>query len=415
MDGLRTLAAIIAVLLVVVVVHEMGHYLVAKWSGIQVDEFAVGFGPKLLWRRIGETVYALRAVPAGGFVRLAGMTGLPEERDPGPRAFWRASIPRRTATILAGGIFNLVFAGLVFSALAVPGHDSTIPSWSALAPAGVRSGDSIVAVNGRRIDHTDGDTVANDLHAATDGSDGRAVAVVYATPDGGQHTVTVRPVLLLNNDDRTNTLPAQLVVTRIDGKPVGTGDPRALFGDGASAKVCGHTPDSPGTEVCGTLGGVATGSGDIGRAEAAWRFGFSPDYEGSSLPYALARGFTSVPQQIGATFSGLYQILTTPSSGGIKGNVQGPVGVVRSTGDAAEGGWGSYIFWVGFLSLNLGMFNLLPIPFLDGGRFAFIVLEALRRRRVDPRREAMVHYVGLMLIMALVVYVTFTGDLGGRS
>src|SRR5258707_6442335 len=154
MDALRTLFAIIAVLLIVVIVHEMGHYLVAKRSGIQVDEFAVGFGPKLLWKRVGETVYALRAIPAGGFVRLAGMTGLPEEKDPGPRAFWRASIPRRTATILAGGIFNLVFAGLVFSALAVPGQASDVPSWSPLAAVGVRSGDSIIAVNGHRIDHT---------------------------------------------------------------------------------------------------------------------------------------------------------------------------------------------------------------------------------------------------------------------
>jgi regulator of sigma E protease len=75
----------------------------------------------------------------------------------------------------------------------------------------------------------------------------------------------------------------------------------------------------------------------------------------------------------------------------------------------------SFLDWVGFLSLNLGIFNLLPIPFLDGGRFAFIVLEAARRRRVDPRLEQMVHAAGLMLILALVVYVTLTGDIGGRS
>jgi regulator of sigma E protease len=413
-DALRTLFAIIAVLLIVVIVHEMGHYLVAKRSGIQVDEFAVGFGPKLFWKRVGETVYALRAIPAGGFVRLAGMTGLPEEKDPGPRAFWRASIPRRTATILAGGVFNLVFAGLVFSALAMPGQASDVPSWSPLAAAGVRSGDSIVAVNGRRIDHTDIDTVSRDLHAATDGSRGQPVTVVYATSDGAQHTVTVKPVLLLNNDDRTNSLPSQLIVDSVDGHPLTSGDPRALFGDGATVTVCGHLPDNR-DQICGNVAAVTDGSGDIGRAEAAWRFGFAPDFDGNSPPYALARGFTQVPAEIGSTFSGLYQILTTPSSGGIKGNVQGPVGVVRSTGEAAQGGWRSFVGWIGFLSLNLGLFNLLPVPFLDGGRFAFIVLEAVRRRRVDPRREALVHYFGLMLILALVVYVTFTGDIGGRS
>ena len=75
----------------------------------------------------------------------------------------------------------------------------------------------------------------------------------------------------------------------------------------------------------------------------------------------------------------------------------------------------SFLEWMGFLSLSLGLFNLLPIPFLDGGRFVFIMLEAIRHRRVDPQREAVIHYVGLMLILALVFYVTLTGDIGGRS
>jgi regulator of sigma E protease len=415
MDVLRTIVAIVAVLVTVVVVHEMGHYLVAKWSRIQVDEFAVGFGPRLFWRRRGETVYALRAIPAGGFVRLAGMTGLPEEKDPGPRAFWRASIPRRTATILAGGIFNLVFAGLVFSALAIPGESSTVPSYGPLAQAGVQSGDDVVAVDGRSIDLSDPQTVTRDLHAATDSSDGRPVSVTYVTASGTRHTTTVKPILVVANGDRSNGLPDAFIVDSIDGHPVGTGDPRALFGNGAAVKVTGHLPDDAGHEHSGTVSGVSTGAGDIGQVEAGWRLGFTPGFKGNSLPYAVARGFTRVPDTIAATFTGLYQIITTPNSGGIKDNVQGPVGVVRETGNAAQGGWTSFLDWVGFLSLNLGIFNLLPIPFLDGGRFAFIVLEAIRRRRVDPRLEQMVHAAGLMLILALVFYVTLTGDIGGRS
>jgi regulator of sigma E protease len=413
---LRTIVAIMVVLVTVVVVHELGHYLVAKRSGIQVDEFAVGFGPKLVWRRIGETVYALRLLPAGGFVRLAGMTGLPEEKDPGPRAFWRASIPRRSATILAGGVFNLVFAGIVFSALAIPGHDSQVSRHEPLANAGMQSGDQVVAVDGRRIDTSSPERVTDGLHAATDASQGRPVHVVYRTPSGAEHTITVTPVLVLYNLDRTNTLPDQLAVDTIDGHPVGSGDPSSLFGNGASVKVTGHTLDDARTTVKGVVDGVSSGNGGvIGHAQAAWRLGFTPGYPGNSLPYALARGFTAVPTTIADTFTGLWDILTTPTSGGLRGNVQGPVGVVRSTGDAAQNGWMDFLNWIGFLSLNLGLFNLLPIPFLDGGRFAFIVLEALRRRRVDPRREAMVHYFGLMLILALVVYVTFTGDIGGRS
>ena len=245
MEALRTVLAIIVVLLTVVIVHELGHYLVAKRSGIQVDEFAVGFGPKLIWRRVGGTVYALRAIPAGGFVRLAGMTGLPEERDPGPRAFWRAIIPRRTATILAGGVFNLVFAGIVFSILAMPGQASQIQSWSPLYQAGMRAGDSIVSVNGVSIDRSDAQSVTNDMHAATDATQGRPATVVYQTPSGVQKTTTVHPFLVLLNGDRINKLPEQIAVDTIDGKPVGPGDPAALFGNGATVQVTGHQVDDP--------------------------------------------------------------------------------------------------------------------------------------------------------------------------
>jgi regulator of sigma E protease len=177
--------------------------------------------------------------------------------------------------------------------------------------------------------------------------------------------------------------------------------------------ITGHQPGDTKTYT-GTVTGVTTGAGDIGRVEAGWRFGFSPGWEGNNPIYALGRGFTRVPVTIAATFTGFYQVLTTPNSGGVSGNVQGPVGIVRTTGDVAQAGWMAFLEWMAFLSLSLGIFNLLPIPFLDGGRFVFIMLEAIRRRRVDPRREAIIHYVGLMLILALVFYVTFTGDIGGR-
>jgi regulator of sigma E protease len=414
METLRTIGAIIVLFVTVVVVHEFGHYIVAKRSGIQVDEFAVGFGPRVLWKRVGETIYSLRAIPAGGFVRLAGMTGLPQEKDPGARAFWRATIPRRAATILAGGVFNLVFAGLIFSVLAVPAQDPVIPSYSPLVAAGVPDGAKIVSVDGRQIDRSDVDSVTNDMHAATDGTQGRPATVVYDAPDGSRHTAQVAPYLSIVNLDRSNSLPGVLAVDTINGQPVGTGDAASLFGSGNAVKITGHIPGDTKT-YSGTVGNVGDGAGDIGRIEAGWRFGFSPGWNGNSLPFALGRGFERVPSTIAATFTGLYQVITTPNSGGVSGNVQGPVGIVRQTSDAAQAGWMSFLEWMGFLSLSLGLFNLLPIPFLDGGRFVFIMLEAIRRRRIDPQREAVIHYVGLMLILALVFYVTLTGDIGGRS
>jgi len=413
-DTLRTIVAIIVLIITVVVVHEFGHFIVAKRSGIQVDDFSVGFGPKLIWKRVGETVYAIRLLPFGGFVKLAGMTGLPEEKDPGPRAFWRASIPRRSATILAGGVFNLVFAGLVFSALAIPAQSSSIPAWSPLAQAGVPDGAKVLSVNGATINRSDVDSVTTDMHAATDATKGEQATVVYTTSDGSRHTATVTPYLQVINEDRSNKLPSVLAIDSINGSPVSAGDPARLFQDGAAVKITAHAPGDTGSTYSGTLANVADGDGAIGKVQAGWRFGFAPGWEGNNPIYALGRGFTQVPTTIAGTFTGFYQVLTTPNSGGVSGNVQGPVGIVKSTGDAAQAGWMAFLQWMAFLSLSLGLFNLLPIPFLDGGRFVFIVLEAIRRRRVDPRREAMIHYVGLMLILALVFYVTFTGDIGGR-
>lgn len=413
MDVLRTVGAIMALLVIVVVVHEAGHYLVAKRSGIQVDEFAVGFGPKILWKRVGETVYSLRLLPAGGFVRLAGMTGLPEETDPGPRAFWRASIPRRSATILAGGVFNMIFAGILFGILAMPSQPSQVVNGTPLAAAGVQSGDTIVSVDGRHINDADQQSVTSDMHSATIATQGRPATVVYRTPSGATRTTTVTPILELLNFNANNPLPAQLIVDTIAGAPPTPGDPAALFHDGATVKVTGHLlGDSK--QYSGTVTGVTTGTGSIGQVQSAWLFGFAPGWEGNSLPYALGRGFSAVPSTIAGTFSNLWQVLTTPNSGGVSGNLQGPVGIVRDTGAAAQAGWLQFLEFMALISLNLGLFNLLPIPFLDGGRFVFIALEAVRRRRVDPRREAMIHYVGLMLILALVAYVTVTGDIGGR-
>ncbi|TMD09951.1 MAG: site-2 protease family protein, partial [Chloroflexi bacterium] len=99
--GWQTIPAILLVLFVVITFHELGHYLLAKWSGIRVDEFAIGFGPKVYGRRIGETLYSIRLLPAGGFVRMAGMMGIEGEADAGPRNFYCAAIPRKAATILA--------------------------------------------------------------------------------------------------------------------------------------------------------------------------------------------------------------------------------------------------------------------------------------------------------------------------
>jgi regulator of sigma E protease len=124
---------------------------------------------------------------------------------------------------------------------------------------------------------------------------------------------------------------------------------------------------------------------------------------------AVGASVREVGVLIGGTFAGLYQLATDKQLGGFLGpnGVRGPVGIVKQTATEAQGGSSTLIFWVGFLSLSLGLVNILPFPALDGGRAAFLVLEAIRGRPVDPAREQMVHYVGLAILFALIGLVTY--------
>jgi regulator of sigma E protease len=422
--GWQTIPAILLVLLVIVSVHELGHYLVAKWSGIRVEEFAVGFGPILLARRIGETVYSVRLVLAGGYVRMAGMMGLEGETDAGERNFYRATIPRKAATILAGGVFNLLLAAVLYSVVAIPATPGIIEPDSPLAAAGLTPRETLLRAGGHPVDTHDPLKATAAVHRATAESQGRPVSVTYRDARGGTRTVETAPLLVVDNQrvpaDAAHVGAAPqgpLVVEAIDGRPqrqggtpLLTGDPAALLGDGRPVRISGHLLGDPRQRFTDALvSGVTDGQVPaIGTAVASWKFGLTAGADGRSLPSAIADGFTTVPRQVGEIFGGVYTLLTTPNSGGITGpnGVSGPIGIVRFTNVAAQDGWRDLLAWMALLSVNLGVVNLLPIPFLDGGRFVFIAIEALRRRRVRPQLEMAFHYAGLMLILTFVIFVS---------
>ena len=409
----------------VIFLHELGHFLLAKWSGIRVDEFAVGFGPKVYGRQIGETLYSIRLVPAGGFVRMAGMMGIEGEADAGERNFYRATIPRKSATILAGGIFNLFLAGILFSVAAVPAIPASIGVDSPLALAGVTADEPLLKAGGIPIDPHDRDKASDALHQVTAASRGAVIPVVYRDRAGQERTVQIAPLLVVDNeripssDAARKAAPPQgfLVVESVDGRPqrqgntpLLTGDPAQLLGSGRPVRVSGHILGAPDQRVTdATLAGVEDGAQAApGAVAASWKLGLGPGEQARSLPAALAAGFREVPTQISGTFTGVYSLITNPNTGGVLGpnGVSGPVGIVRITNVVAKSGWLNLITWMGTLSVALGVFNLLPIPFLDGGRFVFIVIEAVRRRRVRPQLEIAVHYAGLMVLLTFVVLVT---------
>lgn len=408
--------AFILLIFVVVIVHETGHFVFAKLAGVRVDEFAIGFGPRLLSKKWGETVYALRAIPAGGFVRMAGMLGLQGEADAGERNFYRASIPKRFITILAGVLFNFVFAAGCFAVVYMQSTPSRVQPSSPAQKAGLREGDEILRVDGTVIRSDTKEHVTDDLHTVTAAAQGRPMRVTYRGSDGTVRTTTVKPELVVINDSTTggaNSVPTgELIIASINGEPVGTGEPASLV-NGATLSGYVEGPDgSPGRPFSQkTITGAKSGFGTQATAIAVWLMGIQAGQDGEPLPTAVKDGFVFIPGFIRDTVTGIYHLATTPSEGGLNGphGLSGPVGIAQVTVASANGTGPPFLYWIGFVSMNLGFVNLLPIPFLDGGKLLFLIVEAVRRRRMDPRHEAFAYAVGLAFVVLFAVYVTI-GD-----
>jgi membrane-associated protease RseP (regulator of RpoE activity) len=412
---LLDIAAFIVLIMVVVGVHEGGHFLTAKASGIRVDEFAIGFGPRILQRQRGETVYAVRALPLGGFVKMPGMSEL-EQDDGGERGFMRAPVSRQIIVILAGVTFNFIFAGLLFGIISIPGHDPQVFDTGGAYAAGLRNGDLITSVMGQPVDTTDSKAQSDALRTATGQTHGAPIQVSYRrASDGTIVQTTVRPYLSVADFDSSQPVTAsngkplnQFVVDTIDGKPVATGDPATLLGAGRPVQVIGHAVDDRSVTVTATLSRAVTdqnGDATIGRITAAWRIGYVGGYEGRSVASALLHGFTDLPKQVATQVRAVYDVLTTPNSGGVS-NFQGPIGIAHDTATATQAGWLTFLGFMALISLSLGIVNLLPIPPFDGGRFAIIVAGALARRRLAPRLEMGFIVAGVMLILTLFVVIT---------
>jgi regulator of sigma E protease len=326
----------------IVVIHESGHFITAKLSGIKVEQFSVGFGPQIVgWQR-GETLYAIRAIPLGGFVKLAGMDG---SMDAGPRSFNAHPLWQRFIVIVAGSVFNLIlpvvllFGIFVFSGVSevqTPIRVSTVDSGTPASAAGLQASDVIRSVDGHPIAQYD------DLHRWVNASKGAPVTVVVER-NGQTLSFSIKPV----------------------------------YNQAAGGYIIGVRPTIVTTRL-------------------------SPF---RAAPLAVQR----TGETIGGIFQGLYQLATDKSLGGFLGprGLEGPVGIVKTTAQAAQGGGINLIGFIGFLSLSLGLVNILPFPALDGGRAAFLVLELIRGRPVDPQREQVVHYVGLALLFGLIGLVTY--------
>jgi regulator of sigma E protease len=364
MDVLSTIIAFIVVLVILVLVHEIGHFIAAKLAGITVQEFGVGFPPRIgsvVWR---GTRYSLNVIPLGGFVKMLGEDGEGEAEKMRERgfsdaaveramsgAFNRKPIPVRMLVLLAGVIMNFLLAGILFAiALGLPVPQGrgplTVTEIQAGSPAAahLEVGDVIIAADGQRFD------VSSELTAYVRANAGEEVTLTIVRR-GAEQEVTVTPRVLTDAER-----------ARGEG-PVGFSYEPERFVEVPS-------------EVSGPVEAVGRGFGEA--ALLAWR----------------------IPGGLADAVGGLLGL--NPNAG----SAVGPIGIAEETGRMLEAPLVSQLIFVGLLSVNLAVLNVLPFPPLDGGRIAVVLVEAIRRRRLPAEREALIYLTGFMVLIALVILIS---------
>ncbi|MBI2594155.1 site-2 protease family protein [Candidatus Curtissbacteria bacterium] len=354
----------ILILSVLVLIHEFGHFLMAKRAGIGVEEFGFGLPPRAWGKKIGETIYSVNWLPFGGFVRLVGED--PTDKRAGQKnSFYTKSLRERTAVVVAGVVANLILAVLIFyvvifalkfkvSLPLLTEHrfkfvnetrqvlvvDVSVGSQAEIA--GIGLGDSIIQVGDEKVSSIE------HLQKIIRSSEGKNLTIILENP--------------VNNQTRVvNATPVFSEQIKALALGVGLGElavlnyqtpPQVIF----AGFIHSYNTLEYSLKVLGELAGFAIRQRDI-----------SPVSEG----------------------------------------VAGPVGIAALTSQAVSLGAVSTLQLVGLLSLNLAFINILPIPALDGGRFFFIVLEAVTRRKVYPKVEKWAHTVGFVLLLALIILITY--------
>ncbi len=343
-------SVIVAILVfgLIVLIHELGHFLFAKMNKIAVVEFSIGMGPRLLHFKKGETTYSIKLLPLGGSCMMLGE----DEENPDERAFQNRSIPARMSVIAAGPIFNFILAFLLSLVLVgMSGYDITyikeVTEGSPAYEAGMRSGDKLLKINGEKVS-------------------------MY------QEYILYK---LMKPDDKMN----QVEFSRTDPQ---TGNQEIQ-----TVTVTPQYSEESKKYLIGIL--------------------IAPENKKAANAVDLVKhGYMEMEYDVKLTVKSLGMLFTGKAS---VNDLSGPVGIVVMIDDSVKAGLTvsvvaalmNVISMCILLSANLGVMNLLPIPALDGGRLLFLIIEAIRGKRMDPEKEGLVNMISMAALMALMIFVVF--------
>lgn len=408
---------------IVIIVHELGHFVAAKLNGIMVEEFSVGMGPRIISTQRGETLYSLRVVPFGGSCMMKGE----DEDNTAEGSFNSKSVWRRIAVIAAGPLFNFILA--FFGALviiSIVGYDPPrilqVKEDSAAWEAGLREGDILTEFDGHTIDFGRDMSLYEQLY----GLDGDVITLSFLR-DGQEHTISYQPDVehryLLGISYYQTEEQAEVTVSS------GGAAEQAGLVSGDIIIGMGNTDIASGMELAEYFSEYSL----TGESVTVRYLHDGLEYETELTPqetdvvqtgfvYNLYREKTDpvgvlkysaleVRYWISATLQSLRMLVMGQLGLDV---LSGPVGVVQVIGETYEEtrDEGPLMTWLTMLNLtilltaNLGVMNLLPLPALDGGRLVFLLIEAVRGKPVNREAEAMVHFAGILLLFGLMIFVT---------
>lgn len=363
-----TVLVFIGILIVLIVVHELGHFLAAKLFGVRVDEFGVGFPPKLWGKKWGETEYTINLLPIGGFVRIFGEDEhtIPANSPDTGRSLAHKNHLIQAIVLLAGVTFNILFAFVVFTLGFMFGMPSAITEEEMSDARDVKL--LITEVIPGSPAETAGLVPGDEI--------------VGLVAEGGSYRAELTPssVALFISEHPGEELT--IAIARGGGESQATVVPKT--------GVITDAPERPAAGFVMTLAGIIT----LSPTEALQE-GFAMTY---SMLKAITIGlwdFIARAVRLDADFS----------------YVSGPVGIVGSVGDAKALGTEYLVSLAAFISLNLAVINLLPFPALDGGRLLFVLIETITRRRIPSVITRILNLVGFCILIGLMVIVTFS-DIG---
>lgn len=423
-----TLAAFVVALSVIVAVHEYGHYIVGRWSGIHADVFSLGFGPVIYARHDKRgTKWQVALLPFGGFVKFrgdadaasAGVDGEAiREMTPAERRRTMSGAPlwARTATVAAGPIFNFVLAIVVFTAIGLTRGVAVEPlTVGELRPVAVAHevmpGDVILAIDGQTLPQM-GEA---GFGALTDSLPAVPLLEYLVLRDGQEVTVQgphPMPPVITQLAPQSAAIAIDLraddVIVAVDGDPIHAFRElreKVMAAEGAPLQL-DVLRDGQALQFTLTPRRVDEPQAG-GGFETNWRIGiigglfFDPMTESPGLVEALGNGVSSMWEIIVGSISGLYHMITGAIS---TCNMSGPIGIAEVSGAMASQGTVNFIYFIAVLSTAVGLLNLFPIPVLDGGHLVFYAYEAVAGKPPSDKVLRVLMGIGLTLILSLMVF-----------